>query len=200
MISAMLGDVFAGFVTNLTPPIVFAAALEAPLAAAAGVNLRLEHDRPAAELSNACCRLGGRGGDEAARNRRAGRREQFLGLIFVNLHAALSSAEKLTFSVGECVSDCDAFCYRTARPLARGCKLRQQALSVQNGRVSQASHIVVCLAKLRRRHLKCGTATRADCASFLCFVAIRRVFCWGRADSGFVRGRRLRHSSQRRSP
>src|SRR4029077_163595 len=65
---------------------VLATVLEAPFAAAAGVDLRLEDDGAAAELIECLLRLSGRGGDNAARNGSAGRRQQLFRLVFVNLH------------------------------------------------------------------------------------------------------------------
>ena len=61
----------------------------AALAAAAGVNLRLDDDRSAAEALGGCPRLGGVEHDFALRHRYAVRREDCLGLILVNFHDAL---------------------------------------------------------------------------------------------------------------
>ena len=60
--------------------------LEAPGAAAAGMNLRFDHPNGAAELARRVLRLLGREGDRAARHAYAELGEQALGLILVNVH------------------------------------------------------------------------------------------------------------------
>ena len=71
---------------NLTPPKSLPLSLKRALAAAAGVDLGLEHDRLAAHLVERADRLGRGRRDDAARDRRPGGGEQFFGLIFVDLH------------------------------------------------------------------------------------------------------------------
>src|SRR5262249_15623049 len=64
---------------------VLAAVFEAPLAAAAGMNLRLENNGPSDLVERLLC-LGRRRNDNAARHGSAGRLEEFFRLIFVDLH------------------------------------------------------------------------------------------------------------------
>ena len=60
--------------------------LERPLAAAAGMNLRLHDGDRSLQLREGLGRLIGRSGDDALRDRDAGVGEQLLGLIFVDFH------------------------------------------------------------------------------------------------------------------
>ncbi len=68
---------------------VLAAILEAALASAAGVDLRLEHDRTA-ELVKGLLRFARAAGHDAARHVRPGRREQLFRLEFMDFHECLS--------------------------------------------------------------------------------------------------------------
>ena len=79
--------------TNLTPPQSLPLSLETALAAAAGMDLGLEHDRTA-DLVEGLLRLGRRRRDDAARHRRPRRRQQFLGLVFVDLHCSTSPGKR----------------------------------------------------------------------------------------------------------
>ena len=63
--------------------------LDRALAAAAGVDLGLHDGERAAQLLERGCRFVRRCGDDALRHGDAGRAQQLLGLIFVNLHAAM---------------------------------------------------------------------------------------------------------------
>src|SRR5262249_27107610 len=67
---------------------LLAAVLEEALAAAAGVDLRLEHDR-AAGLVERLHRLDRGGGHKAPRHGRPGGGQKFFRLVFVNLHRAV---------------------------------------------------------------------------------------------------------------
>src|SRR5262249_5991102 len=81
---------------ELDPAPVLAAILETALAAAAGVHLGLEDDW-GADLVERLLGFGGRGGHDAARDGRAGRRQQFFRLKFVDLHRGYSPEERQRF-------------------------------------------------------------------------------------------------------
>src|SRR5262249_5315656 len=70
---------------ELDPSPVLPAVLKAALAPAAGMNLRLEHHLSADLVKGLLSRLR-RGGDDAARDDRPGRRQGFYCLVFVDLH------------------------------------------------------------------------------------------------------------------
>jgi hypothetical protein len=82
-----LAEQIGGGVTHL---VIGLAELDAAgLAARAGVNLRLDRPVPAAELGRGIDRLIGAEGDGTLGHRYAETREQFLGLILVNVHSLL---------------------------------------------------------------------------------------------------------------
>ncbi len=91
-----LGDLagFGAHLHELDAAVILAAALERPLAAAAGVDLGLQHDR-AAEFVERPHRLGRRRDDDAGRHGGAGVGEELLGLVFVDFH-------RRVLSVGRC--------------------------------------------------------------------------------------------------
>ena len=63
--------------------------LDGALAAAAGVDLGLHDGERAAEFGEGLAGFVGRLGDDVVGRGDAGRPQQFLGLIFVNLHSAM---------------------------------------------------------------------------------------------------------------
>src|SRR5262249_21507913 len=116
-----------GSLDELDAAEVSAGVFESSLAAAAGVNLGLEDDG-AADLVERRQHLGDAGGDDAARDGRAGGGEQFLGLVFVNLHVGafrkkrrlIVGTSSLLVPVNEnaaAVGAAASGCYFTWRPI-----------------------------------------------------------------------------------
>ena len=108
-VTSCLAEQLVGGVLDL---VLVAAELDAAgLAAAAGMDLRLDHPGLAADLARAVGRLLGAVGEAAARHRHAEARENLLGLIFVNIHPPPPLATRFRTR---------AECFRPGQPLTGG--------------------------------------------------------------------------------